>query len=90
MPRIPLRFAKSPPAITIGTIMLILGAQRLVALGSFDGSPASARFVNTVEWVTWVFLAGFSVAVFVVLFGFGIDLVLRPAPQWGLAALPKS
>jgi hypothetical protein len=87
--RSPLRFAASPPAITVASIIIILGAQWLIGLRPRDGSAASDRLASTAQWTTWVFLAGFSVALFVVLFGLGVGLVLRPAPRWGLAETPR-
>ena len=42
-----------------------------------------------VEWVTWVSLAGFALALFVFMFGLGLRIVLRPGLAWGLSETPS-
>lgn len=75
----------SPPTLTIGSLVLIWVAGWMVGYAAEDGSPASERFVDSVEWGTWVFLAGASAATFAVMLVLGVRAIVRPYPGWGLA-----
>ncbi len=79
----------SPPTLTIVSLVLIQGGVWLLGYGADDGSAASARFVASLEWVTWATLAGFSTATFAVMLVLGLGAVIRPPTSWGLTETPK-
>lgn len=80
----------SPPTLTIGSLLLLWLAGLIVGYAADDGTAASERFVGSVEWSTWVFLAGASVAVFAVMLVLGLRAIIRPSPDWGLASAPAA
>jgi hypothetical protein len=71
------RWVTSPPAVTIASIALVVGAQWLIGLRPGTGTAASTDLAESAEWRTWVFLAGFSVALFAVLVVAGVRLIAR-------------